>query len=228
MNKDYQDKIDQYLLGHMTEEARLAFEKEIETDTELREQFEFTKDVKKVITDRNRRLSQIREWEQDYKNKKKTRPAKRQYIYWISGIAAIFIVGFFLFTTFDFEKNEDMINPVPMSQGSLRGSEDNSFIEKALEDGNFDAALAQIEERERSLEEEKAETEKEKSNMDIEEYSYLQEVYKIQNDELQLLKAYALIGLKRNNEAIEILDELRKREGQFQMQADSLYNLIKK
>ncbi len=227
MNQDFQDKIDQYLLGQMSEEARLAFKKEIETDTELREQFEFTRDVKKVITDRNRRLAQIREWEQDYKNKKKSRPAKRQYFYWISGIAAIFIVGFFLFSPVYFDKNDDMSNPVPMSQGSLRCSEDNSSIEKALEDGNFDSALAQIEERERCLEVEKAETEREKSNMDNEEYTYLQEVYKIQYDELHMLKAYALIGLKRNNEAINILDELRQKDSPFKLQADSLYNQYK-
>ena len=227
MNQEFQNRIDQYLLGKMTDEARLAFEQEIEIDTELREQFEFTKDVKQVITDRNRRLAQIREWEQDYKNKKESRSTQRKFLYWISGIAAIFIVGFFLFSPVYFDKNDEMSNPIPMTQGSFRGGEDNSSIEKALENGNFDAALAQIEERERGLEVEKAETEKEKPNMDIEEYTYLQEVYKIQYDGLQLLKAYALIGLKRNNEAINILDELRQKDSPFKLQADSLYNQYK-
>ena len=228
MNQNYQDKIDQYLLGQMTEDSRLAFEKDMEKDTELREQFEFTKDVKKVITDRNRRLEQIREWEQDYKNKRIV--VKRQYIYWLSGIAAIFIVGFFLITPFNFDESEEMSNPVPMSKGSLRcgGSEYNSSIEKALGDRKFDVALAQIEDQERSLEEEKRQTEQEKANMDNDEYTYLQEVYKIQCDELRLFKACAFIGLKRTDEAISILDELRQKEGPFQMQADSLFNIYKK
>ena len=63
--------------------------------------------------------------------------------------------------------------------------------------------------------------------MDPEEYSSLQEVYDIQMDELNLLKAYALIGLKRSKEAMSILDGIRQRDSKFKAQADSLYNLYK-
>ena len=87
--------------------------------------------------------------------------------------------------------------------------------------------MAKIEAENKKLEAEKIQTEQERSNIDSEEYSYLQNVYGIQADELHLLKAYALIGLNRINEAIGILDELRKEDSPFKSQADSLYNQYK-
>jgi len=70
-------------------------------------------------------------------------------------------------------------------------------------------------------------TEQEKDKIDGEEYAYLKEVYEIQKDELNLLKAYALFGLKRKEEAMSILDGMRQRDSKFKAQADSLYNLYK-
>ena len=42
MKKEYQDRIDDYLLDRMTEEERRAFENDIENNKELREQMKFT------------------------------------------------------------------------------------------------------------------------------------------------------------------------------------------
>ena len=41
MKKEFQDRIDNYLLHRMTEEQRKAFEQELLTDEELRDQLEF-------------------------------------------------------------------------------------------------------------------------------------------------------------------------------------------
>lgn len=67
MKEEYQGMIDQYLLGQMPEEERLSFECEIKKDTELKEQLEFTEIVREAIVGRNRRLAQIKEWEEDYR-----------------------------------------------------------------------------------------------------------------------------------------------------------------
>lgn len=252
MNNDYQDKIDRYLLGKMSEAEALDFEKDIRNDKDLNEQFEFTKNVKEAIVGRNRRLAQIKEWKEAYEAKNNTegecRPtgsgydyniapnvqdeakphvSKRRYLYWISGIAAVFIVGFFIFSPAFYQTEENSNSPVFVNYNSLRASKDFTDIAKTINEGNYNSALAKIEAENKKLEAEKMQTEQERNNIDSEEYSYLQKVYDIQAEELHLLKAYALIGLKRINEAIDILGELRQDGSPFKSQADSLYNQYK-
>ena len=233
MNQEYQDKIDKYLLGQMSDTESLNFEKEMAEDKDLMEQLEFTKNVKDAISGRNRRLAQIREWKEAYEAKNaseveiKNRIAKRHYLYLVSGIAAIFIVGFFLFSPIVFNTDSNSEHPISVNVSSLRSGVDNTDIAKMINEGNYDLALVKIEEKVRKQETEKSRTEQGKDNIDEEEYSYLQEVHEIQMDELSLLKAYALIGLKRSEEAMSILDGIRQRDSKFKAQADSLYHLYK-
>lgn len=49
MKKEYQDRIDDYLLDRMTEEERRAFENDIENNKELREQMKFTEMVQGTL-----------------------------------------------------------------------------------------------------------------------------------------------------------------------------------
>ena len=235
MGQDIQDRIDQYLLGQMSEMDCLTFEQELEKYQDLKEQFEFTQKVKEAVTSRNKKLAQIREWKDTYdtnhmgntRDDEDSRNSKRLYIYWISGIAALFVVGFFLFSPFVFETKEGVGRPIYVTVSNLRNGEDNTEIAKTINEGHYDLALSKIEEKVKKLESEILQTEQEKANMDEEEYSYLKEVHEIQMDELKLLKAYALFGLKRNKEAKSILDGIRQRESKFKAQADSLYNLYK-
>lgn len=253
MNQEYQDRIDNYLLGQMSETESLDFEKDIINDKDLKEQFEFTKNVKEAIVGRNRRLAQIMEWKEAYEAKNKFveeeyRPtgsgydynispqteiklkplsSKRRYLYWISGIAAIFVVGFFMFSPIVFEKSGNSDHPIYVNVSSLRSTKDNADVAKIINDGNYNLALEQIEEKAKKEVSESLQIEKDKSKIDGEEYVYLKEVHEIQMDELNLLKAYALFGLNRTEEAMSILDGIRQRESKFKAQADSLYNLYK-
>lgn len=227
MNQEYQDRIDKYLFGEMPLKERLSFEQEMEKNTELREQFEFTESVRMAIVKRNERLAQIREWEKNYKAKN-TVKLKRHYMYWASGIAAVLVVGFFLFSTYKFGGTKNGYSPDSMSYNTYRGGNDNASIIQALVDGDFAAALTQINEKELNLEAERIQMAGKKDSIDSEEYSYMQEVFKVQADELCWLKVHALIGLKRKEEAMAILDEIRRSESQYRMQADSLYKVYKK
>lgn len=233
MNQEYQDRIDKYLLEQMSEAESLSFEKDIEKDTELKEQYEFTKNVKEAIVGRNRRLAQIKEWKEAYEAQNasvielKPRILNRSYLYWISGIAAIFIAGFFLFHPIVFNSESGPDHPISVNVSSLRSGDDNTDVAKVINGGNYDLALEKIEEKAKKLETEKLQTEQEKDKMDEEEYLYLQKVLEIQQDELNLLKAYALFGLKRSEEALTILDGIRQRDSMYKAQADSLYNLYK-
>ena len=69
MNQEYQDRIDKYLMGQMSEQDSRDFENEIANNRSLKEQFEFTKNVKEAIVGRNRRLAQIKEWKEAYEAK---------------------------------------------------------------------------------------------------------------------------------------------------------------
>lgn len=227
MNQKYQNIIDQYLMGDMSLKDKQSFKQEIEKNTELKEQFEFTKNVRMAVIKRNDRLAQIKEWEKNYK-KKNTVKFKRHYIYWGAGVAAVFVVGFFLFSTYKFGDAEDAYSPNPMSYSSYRGGNDNASIIETLANGNFDIALAQINAKEQELETEKLQMNNEKDSVDSEEFSYMQEVFKVQTGELRWLKVHALIGLNRKDEAIVILDTIRQSESQYQAQADSLYKIYKK
>ena len=251
MNQEYQDRIDQYLMRQMSEQDSQDFESEIANNRGLKEQFEFTKNVKEAIVGRNRRLAQIKEWKEAYEAKNnskgdysltgsgedsinsnteiklKPRTSTRRYFYWISGIAAIFVVGFFIFSPIFFEKEGSVDHPISVNVSSLRSTEDNSGIAKIINEGNYGLALDQINEKENELESDKMQTEQDKDKMDGEEYAYLKEVHEIQKDELNLLKAYALFGLKRTEEAMNILDGMRQRDSKYKTQADSLYNLYK-
>ena len=252
MNQEYQDRIDKYLMGQMSEQDSRDFENEIANNRSLKEQFEFTKNVKEAIVGRNRRLAQIKEWKEAYEAKNNTegeyrstgsgyeysikpkaeiklepRISTRRYLYWISGIAAIFVVGFFVISPIFFEKGGSLDQSIFVNVSSLRSTKDNGGIAKIINEGNYGLALDQINEKENELESDIMQTEQDKDKMDGEEYAYLKEVYEIQKDELNLLKAYALFGLKRTEEAMSILDGMRQHDSKFKAQADSLYNLYK-
>ena len=68
MDKDFQDRIDEFLLhgNKMSEEDKAQFLKEIEEDEEKREQYEFTKNVKKAFESRGDKLKAMTEFQKEY------------------------------------------------------------------------------------------------------------------------------------------------------------------
>ena len=91
MDNNFQDRIDEYLLhgDTMSEEAKAQFLKEIEEDTEKKEQYEFTKNVKKALKSRGEKLKAMTEFQREMKH------GHRRTWLWISSVAAILVVGFF-------------------------------------------------------------------------------------------------------------------------------------
>lgn len=99
MRLEYQDNIDRYLLGMMSNEERESFEAKCADNSELKEQLEHTRDVRTVISERSKMLAKIQEWDDEYDAKKKVASNKVSRIYWLSGIAALLVIGFFLYPT---------------------------------------------------------------------------------------------------------------------------------
>ena len=143
MDKNFQDRIDEYLLHEdtMSEEAKAQFLKEIEEDTEKKEQYEFTKNVKEALKSRGDKLKAMAEFQkeneaQDEKRMracscpcpeyKETEDIKivghksnfRKKLVWFSGIAAVLVVGFFAINPFFVDES---------TNGNVRGEEDDVF-----------------------------------------------------------------------------------------------------
>lgn len=106
MDKDFQDRIDEYLLrgNKMSEEDKAQFLKEIEEDAEKKAQYEFTKNVKEAFVSRGDKLKAMAEFQKEYE----TRDDKsnfRKKLVWFSSIAAVLVVGFFAVQKIDFDKS---------------------------------------------------------------------------------------------------------------------------
>ena len=152
----------------------------------------------------------------------------RRIFYWVSGIAAVFVVGFFLIQNLFVANSPNEYMPSPrMNDMTLRAGSDNSEIELLLSQKKYEDALDLIEEEYLAVKEDSLVIVQDET-MDAERKEYDMQIVKDKQDELNWLKAHALLGLSQQETALRILDELRNEEGYYQMVADSLYNHIKK
>ena len=157
-----------------------------------------------------------------------SRSSGRRIFYWISGIAAVFVVGFFLVQNLYVADSPSEYMPSPkMNDMTLRAGSDNSDIELLLNQKKYKDALDLIEEKFLAVKKDSLDIVQDES-IDAERKEYDIQIVKDKQDELKWLKAHALIGLSQQETALRILDELRNEEGYYQMAADSLDNHIKK
>lgn len=91
MDNNFQDRIDEYLLhgNKMSEEAKAQFLKELDEDSEKKEQYELTKNVRMAMVSRGEKLKAMTEFQKEMKR------SDRKNWLWISSIAAVLVVGFF-------------------------------------------------------------------------------------------------------------------------------------
>ena len=128
MKIDFQEKIDDYVLGKMSAEDRDKFEKEVSQDIEKQEQLKLTQNVSTAIKSRNEKLAMMQKWEQE------RIASKRKIMAWASsavGVAAVFLIGFFLFVPKE-DVSEMNFNAVRVNEnktfGSLRMSNDETLL----------------------------------------------------------------------------------------------------
>ena len=243
MDIRFQDIIDNYLLNRMSIEERHEFEQELEANAELKEQLEFSRLVQAAIKDRGDKLSQIAKWEQeepeqltklDDEQSNTVVPVKswRKYLYWSSGIAAVFVVGFFIFSTMKYSSNDGGSFGSPSdgdSYGNVYrgGSAIDSHIIDYLEKGEYDLALMLIEREESEVKDELSSLNDLRQGLSKEDIEYEKEIIEEELHRLQWLKAIALKGCNKKEEALSVLDDLRKIKGEYQLKADSLYKKLK-
>lgn len=121
MDKDFQDRIDRFLLhgSEMTKEERAAFLGEIENDEEKKAQYQFTIMVRDAMRSRMSKLEAMKVMEKrgvmgcQYALSGVPPPAKEprrnKRWYFLGGIAALFVVGFFLTMMFVNNGVEDVM-----------------------------------------------------------------------------------------------------------------------
>lgn len=268
MRLEFQDSIDRYLLNKMSDEERTLFEAKCDNIPELEEQLEHTRDVRRVITERNKILTRIQELEEECEREKRTAAHKKIIaLSWISGIAAVFVVCLFL------SPPSNVVSPE--SSGRQNTNDENSIAnsaairsekeqEKLLAKNDVDKKekrhsnarideeqvfsfgkndivkanpqavpnkmeLERVMERKKELTVKLADLEYLRSSGEIDSVVYESSagLLKYQRDRLCWQQSIILLNMSRKNEALAILDELRRDEGLYQHKADSLYNVLK-
>lgn len=164
-------------------------------------------------------------------------------ILWISGIAAVFVAGFFLIDSFNdqelyknqkgmpsvISENDHILyikkNYLIMDISSLKGGGDHVEIVWMIESGELDEALNRIEREKMKIAFEQKALE---AISDKERRAYEQKSIQLKSDELDWLKVYALIAKGQREEVMQLLDSLRNSDGVYKERADSLYLIITK
>lgn len=242
MRIEYQDGIDDYLMNRMSEEERRAFERKVADNAELREQLLFTSEVQRVTKSRNEKLAKMREWKYDFDIETVTaaaavrRPATRirRIVYWASGIAAVFVIGFFLmrklYVAEDYSDTycspEICYAPADdMIEGITEDESDYDKIEQLICQKSYYNAQEIILEKYQDLMSDSMQLSVLAQSKVIDEKQ--EEIFtlniKHKQDKLIWLRVQALLGLHQQAAALKLLDELRKKDGDYQQKADSLF-----
>lgn len=225
MDERKQEHIDRYIKNEMSVQERQCFEEQLASDAELKEQYEFTVQVQTVLRSRTEKLERMKDWDNAFAEKN-AMTASRKRTGWIAAViltvAAAWIGGIFLFSG-----REVKMPPLDQTEWELYRSGDNlSQIAALIQEEHYAEALRIIDEKEKDMYYSSGmslpATEEERERME-----YEQEVARVTIYHLNWLKVYALMGLGRTDEALSVLDLLRKEEGIYQLKADSLYRLMK-
>lgn len=241
MNEQQQDKIDEYLLGRMSVEGKKRFEQELLENKCLREQYNYTRLLKETISEyallQERMSRWDREMEEEQQNEKLLEVAavsdassgmavkfKNLRIWiWISGIAAVLVVGLFVINPFII-KPQLYYSCSSSEEFVANGENDLSMIDSLLINKDFKEALARIEKAEKELYAISFEENQPLSIEQQEQFKSEKQDLKRRLDDLTWLKINAFLGLDRKEEALTLLRELMKGDGYYKEKADSLYN----
>lgn len=160
----------------------------------------------------------------------------KKMLYWVSGIAAVFIVGVFVFNLYRPSSPEIAMetasrpNEAPSKNGniSFRGRSHEVSIESQLAMGDYSKALARLEKNEADIRADLMLIEREVHSRGEVREDALTEKDSLETNLVKVLylKAQALVGLDRKDEARVVLDEVRQSESDYGIKADSLYHLL--
>lgn len=141
MRKDFQDRIDDYILNRMSVEENIQFETEVNLDESKKEKLEFTRNVKSAICSRQSKLTELRKMKMTYEKEQEqllgqtacvlpgsdtergftNKKTTKRFWWWGVGIAASLLVGLFVVNPFKY-------NPTPTDPSSGVMLNDANFV----------------------------------------------------------------------------------------------------
>lgn len=247
MYNDNQDRIDAYLRGEMTHDERRSFESDIKSDANLLNEYLETKAISNALADRQKKLSQMAEWDSEEKLKIRTERHKRilrRCTLWTS-VAACVAIGFFVVKpTILSTKSIDTFVMPNFAQVEPKNEHNSGIdvLDSLINGRDYDNALAFAdllidENRQRLNQINSAHTLKD-SEYEIYKYNESDSVSSIESDihviyeqrlyMIEWRRINLLLALGKEDECKREIIEFIKKDGIYKLQADSLLNSIVK
>ena len=211
-----EERIDNYILGRMSNEERQAFEKEISVNTELQEKVALHRDIVRAM-----RIESDKEYlqslERDIKMQKMTERRRRTCAMRISSIvvAACLVLG--VFVHFDTQSDYRQYG-LGIELAVSRGGGDSDKVAELINDGNYDEALSLIAEAEAKP------FVCDDTNPEIVEAE--RDEYQREQDELQWNKTVAYMRMGKYIEAKRLLKQIASSDSEYKDEAQAALDAL--
>ncbi len=147
-----------------------------------------------------------------------------RFTYWLSGIAAVLVIGFFIGKSLWGGPEYHFEDWTPEDMAAIRGGADES-IKILLKQADYAKARDEIEEEMKDLDQEKKSLESNSERTD-EDNDRLSQII-AQQEQLLWLKWNALLGLDQAKDSVHILEQMKEAGSSYSARMDSLYNVFK-
>lgn len=220
-NIDKYEKMDRYVRGEMSDSEREVYERELESDKELRARLHIVEDVKDGLQRRAEKLDKISVWERQHAQNKRKSPYK-MLIASISVAAAVVAVIMISTPRTAGPVKDEVFQPtIPVIRGN-HGVD----MHRYWDEGKYEECLTAINDA-------LAATQDELQSLDADsyedyEYAYLLRQYEYDIDLLLWGRILTLYKLERYDEVLSEVTEYLQRDGYYKEDAEKLYERVNK
>lgn len=210
------DRIDNYILGRMSNEERQAFEKEMSVNLELQEKVALHRDIVRAM-----RIERDKEYlqslERDIKMQKITERRRRTFAMRISSIAAAACLVLGVFVHFDTQSDYRQYG-LGIELAISRGGGDSNKAAVAINEGHYDEALSLIAEGEAKP------FVCDDTNPEIVEAE--RDEYQREQDELQWYKTVAYMRMGKYIKAKKLLKHIALSDSEYKDEAQAALDAL--
>lgn len=211
-----EERIDNYILGRMSNEERHAFEKEMSVNSELQEKVALHRDIVRAM-----RIERDKEYlqslERDIKVQEMTERRRRTFAMRISSIAAAACLVLGVFVHFDTQSDYRQYG-LGIELAISRGGGDSDKVAELINDENYDEALSLIAEAEAKP------FVCDDPNTEIIEAE--QDEYRREQDELQWYKTVAYMRMGKYIKAKRLLKQIASSDSEYKDEAQAALDAL--
>ena len=253
MYKNQQERIDAYLRNEMSEGERMDFERDLKEDEALARDLALNQKILKVIVGREEKILKMQQWQKEIEAEREkedartlsgdqpadTRPAGnverhphsyRNWHWWAGiGIAACVAVGLIYTGGFTDSENSDGELPQIVNQGhtAYRGEARYGEVEELMNRKEYPQALAKVDSLQHSYLLYCERMERLSEDSLTEEELYELEVARLEIYRLAWQKICILMEMHETAKVLSLLKTYRLEEGEYQEEAEILWNKLK-